>query len=128
MIETPRNDMEIAGDVDNIYVTVGTRGMPKSILNLRAGDSAPAVIAPPNANGAGIPRLVPRESGLFLLFADRYFYFRSHALGEWRQYSTPSHKCKPIAFDDAGRKLSVECEGVKHESTDSGATWSKVAV
>lgn len=133
MIETPRNDIGIAGDVDNLYITLGTRGVPSRILSLRVGDAAPAIIVPPSGDGgtraaSGRSLLVPREAGLFLMLSGRDFYFRPQSGDQWRQQSMPGQKCKPVVFDQAGRKLGVECDGIKYDSGDSGLNWSKVAV
>ena len=131
MIDTPRNDIGIAGDVDNLYITLGTRGIPSRILNLRVGDAAPALIDPPSGGGAkaaGRSLLVSREAGLFLMLSGQDFYFRPQSGDRWQQQSMPGQKCKPVVFDQTGRKLGVECDGIKYESGDSGQNWSKLSV
>ncbi len=133
MIDSARNDMSIAGDVDDIYVTLGLTGMPARILNVRAADAPPRLIEPPapTAGTKGITgqaRVSVRDSGLFMQFAGRDFFFRPAATGKWQQQSLPGELCKPIVFDDAGRRLSIECNGVRYRSDDSGKSWSRDSV
>lgn len=135
MIDKPRSDMGVASDGEGIYVYAGNRGVPSSILYLRPDEPKPRVIPgpPPNAN-TGIPTTsfsypVARESGLFLIYKERDFYFRSRATNDnWSLRSKPGTSCHPIVFDDSGRKLKVECDGAKYESDNAGTTWTKVSI
>ncbi|MFL6624192.1 MAG: hypothetical protein ACJ8J7_06215 [Sulfurifustaceae bacterium] len=133
MVEKPRSDMGVASDGEGVYVYAGNRGLPSSILYLRPNDAKAQVIPGPVQNAA-IPSTsfsypVARESGIFLIYKERDFYFRSRTPGEgWSVRSKPGNGCRPIVFDTTGRKLKVECDGASYESDNGGSTWTKVSV
>lgn len=132
-VEKPRSDMGIASDGDGVYVYAGNRGLPSSILYLRPNEPKAQVIPGPTLTNT-IPTTsfsypVARESGIFLIYKERNFYFRPRAGSEgWSVRTKPGDSCRPIVFDQTGRKLNVECAGAHYESEYAGSTWSKAAI
>jgi hypothetical protein len=128
-IQTPRSDIGMVTDANGAYVYLGTKGIPKPILYLRAGQSTPQLIDSPapsqTITDASFNLVIPRESGLFIVYSKSEFHYRPASTGTWLLYSKPGQTCKAIGFDDAGVELSVECGGVKYESGDSGRSWQK---
>jgi hypothetical protein len=59
------------------------------------------------------------------VYSKNEFHYRPASTGTWLLYSKPGKTCKAIGFDDAGVELTVECDGVKYESDDSGKSWQK---
>ena len=128
MLERPRNDIGLAQDDDGAYVSLGSTGVPTSILYVQAGATAPRQIPAPQQQGVpGHSRnvLVARKAGLFIISGEHDFYFRASGSQRWDVYSKPGAKCKPMGIDVTGIDLTIECDGVTHESNNSGKTWTK---
>jgi hypothetical protein len=129
MIEKPRSDIGLVSYGQGAYVYLGNRGVPSAILYLSPNEPTPRAINPPEYRGGvsntSYNTVIVREAGLFIVYNDREFFFRSHAGQKWGLHSKPGSKCKAMEFDATGLNLKIECEGTKYESGNSGLIWTK---
>lgn len=127
LLDRARNDIGLAPDDDGAYIYLGSTGVPTSILYAQAGAAAPRRISAPQQQGVpGRSRnvMVARRAGLFIISDERDFYFRATGNQRWDVYSKPGTKCKSMGIGPTGVELSIECDGISHESKDSGKTWT----
>jgi len=128
MVGTPRDDVSVATEDAGDYISIGTRGLVPSLYYLKAGESVPQRVQPPDSvegdGSLGRYFMVTRRAGLFVFYDSAQFLFRSKATQQWARHYMPNEKCKGAKLDDEGREFTVECEGVKYRSVNSGATWS----
>src|SRR5262249_17243983 len=129
ILDRPRTDIGLAPDDDGAYVYLGSTGVPSTIVYAQAGGSPPRRITAPQAHGTTTGShnvMIARRAGLFIISGDRNFYFRASGDQRWEVYSKPGNKCKPMGIDATGVELSIECDGVTHQSDNSGKSWTKV--